>query len=171
MGKIKKQKQTNASSTAPVWLYETSCTPTPHRQRHICVLWSYPLCLQVTFLLQHLTVSYLGFDKVLLGSRQEEAFRIHGSDDIIPNGAALAVVTTHAPWQILLYYLQTAADLLTHRNIINIYMIPPKYLNARVDYWIFTSGGCQSVIIVSTFICFLNSKCWKKRENRSSLEC
>lgn len=31
-------------------------------------------------------------------------------------------------------------------------------------YMVFTSGGRQSVIMVSTFISFLNSKCWKERQ-------
>lgn len=67
---------------------------------------SYPLRLQVTFLLQHLAVSDLGLDEVLLGGGQEEAFGVNGSDDVVPDGAALAVVTAHPPGQILFYHLQ-----------------------------------------------------------------
>lgn len=57
---------------------------------------SYSLRLEVTLLLKHLAVSDLGLDEVLLGGRQKEALRIYGSDDIVPDGAALAVITAHA---------------------------------------------------------------------------
>ncbi len=73
----------------------------------MCDLCSYPLCLQVTFFLQDFTVSDLGLYEVLLGGRQEEAFGIYRSDDIIPDGTALTVVTTHPSGQVLLYHLQT----------------------------------------------------------------
>lgn len=76
-----------------------------------CCLCSYSLWLQVAFLLQDFTVSDLGFDEVLLGGRQEEALRIHRSNNIIPNGTALTVITTHPSWQVLLYHLQTAVVL------------------------------------------------------------
>lgn len=66
----------------------------------------YPLWLQVTLPAQHFTVPDLGFDEVLLGGRQEEAFGIHRSDDIVPNGTALAVITAHPSWEVLLYHLE-----------------------------------------------------------------
>lgn len=127
-------------------------------QRSLC---SYPLWLQVTFLLQDLTVSDFGLDEVLLGGGQEEAFRIHRSNDIIPDGTALTVITTHPPWQILLNHLQTAV-------VLNVMPLCHKensealFDDFKEDFTHFTSGGCQSVVIVSTFICFLNSKCCKK---------
>lgn len=118
-----------------------------------CVL--YPLWLQATLLAEHFTVPDLGFYEILLGGRQEETFRIHRSDDIVPDGTALAVIAAHPSWQILLYHLWMSPWIRT------------GWLKLVQVRRAFTSGGRQSVIIISTFICFLNSRCCKKRQKWS----
>jgi len=79
---------------------------------------SYPLRLEVALPLQGLTVLDLGLDEVLLGSGQEEALGVHGPDDVVPDGAALAVVPAHPSRQVLLYHLRTIFKFVSsERNI------------------------------------------------------
>lgn len=118
----------------------------------------YPLWLQGALLLEHLAVSDLGFDEVLLGGGQKKAFGVHGSDDVIPDWTSLAVISTHATRQVLLYHLQSFWT----ESLIELSLC---WLNSKVSLGCFTSGGRHSLMIVSTFMCFLNSKCCQGRKH------
>ena len=85
-----------------VFLFLQSCE---NYRPHNAPLPPHPLGLQVALLLQLLAVADLGLDEVLFGGGQEEPLGIHGADDVVPDGAPLAVIPTHPTGQVLLYHL------------------------------------------------------------------
>lgn len=64
------------------------------------------LALLLTFLPQQLAVTELVLEQVLLGGREEQPFGVQRPDDIVPDGAALPVVSTHASSHVLPDHLQ-----------------------------------------------------------------
>lgn len=132
-----------------------------------CDRFTHLFALYVTLFLQHLAVSDFSLDEILFRGGKQKTFGIHWSDDVVPHRASLPVVATHATGEMLLQNLPTDSEDKTslREQTVPAVSIIVLRLNLRqprcvcVGGGVYTSGGFQSVVIVSAFICLRNSKC------------